>query len=189
MARIRTNRWIAASAVAVLAAGGATAAIAVSQSSSAPGDAPPPRSGVQFPGAEHTYDLPVPALNGASPDNYSTVAEADGIIAVEQRETDPGERCVIIATVSGATTRGCWHGEAKPGVLVWAYDEADGTQAVAFATDGRAASGRVGQRSFAMPAGSDIAVARLHKGEYLPIQIQNGTTDYTVSFPGGTAPR
>lgn len=189
MSRLPTNRWITVSAAAVLAVGGTTAAVALSQSDGAPGEAPPPRAGVQFPGAERSYDLPVPALNGASPEDFSTLAETDGIIAVQQRETAPGERCVVIATVSGATTRGCWHGQTAPGVLVWAYDEADGSQAVAFATDGRAASAQVGQRTFAVPAGSDIAVTRLRKGEYLPIRVHNETTDYSVSFPGGTAPR
>jgi hypothetical protein len=153
------------------------------------GEAPPERAGVHFPGAARSYDLPVAALNGASPDGYETLAEADGIIAAERSGTAPGERCVVIASASGATTQGCWQGELKPGALVWAFDEADGSQTVAFATDSRAAGARVGQRMFPVAAGSDIAVTRLQKGETLPIQVRQGTTGYTVAFPGGTARR
>ena len=190
MTRFRPKHWITTSAAVLLAAAGGTAAVALAgQSGSAPGEAPPERAGVHFPGAARSYDLPVAALNGASPDSYATLAEADGIIAAEQSGTAPGKRCVVIASVSGATTQGCWQGELKPGALVWAFDEADGSQTVAFATDSRAASARVGHRTFPVAAGSSIAVTRLQKGETLPIQVQQGTTGYTVAFPGGTATR
>lgn len=186
-----TGRSTGAIAVALVLLGGGALAAAWGTGNlpGAPGSAPPERVGVRLPGATHAYDVPVPALGGVSPDGYSTLAEADGIIAAAQRGTASGRRCVLIATASGAVTRGCWRGALKPGVLVWAFDEVDGTQAVAFGTDTRAATARVGRRTFPVPAGSDIAVVRLRRGEAMPIDVRHGNTRYTVAFPGGTATR
>ncbi len=187
--RRRFGRRSTGAVVVALVLLGGSAFAAAWGTGNLPGAAPPERMGVHFPGATGTYDVPIAALGGASPDSYTTLAEADGIVAAEQGGAAPGKRCVVIATASGAVTRGCWDGRLTPGGLVWARDDADGSQVVAFVTDTRAATGRVGQRAFPVPAGSDIAVTRLHEGEHLPIHIHHGTTDYTVSFTGGTATR
>jgi len=149
---------------------------------------PPAHDSITFPGARGSYDVPTDALGGVSSDSYRVVLEADGIVVAEQQGRAAAEPCVVVATVSGAVTRGCWQGVLKPGTLVWAYDELDGSQAVVFATDGAPGTARVGDRGIQLPGQTAMAALRLRKGEQLPISVAGAST-YTVSFPGGTAAR